>query len=188
MRIADGGSNNARRKKIKLAHGKSQGTGLGLFQVKQAVESWGGKVQIESQVGMGTKITLELKKSQKPQWLADSISIQQYDSMVVLDDEEYVFTILQDRFSDHFKNIRYFKRIEEFEAYLPQATNALLFIDHDLKQTSTGIDLIQKHQLQNRSILLTGNYDDKQVQQRSTQNNIKILPKPLINDIPVVLL
>jgi signal transduction histidine kinase len=169
-----------------FSHGKSQGTGLGLFQVKQAVELWKGRIQIESQIGIGTKIILELKKSPKPQWLADSILIKQYDSIVILDDEEYVFTILQDRFSEHFKSIRYFKQIEKFEANLPQVTNALLFIDHDLKQSANGIDLIQKHQLQQRSILLTGNYDDKQVQQRAAQNNIKILPKPLINDIPII--
>jgi signal transduction histidine kinase len=169
-----------------FSHGKSQGTGLGLFQVKQAVKSWGGDAHIESQSGTGTKITLELKKSPKPQWLADSISIQNYDSMVILDDEEYVFSILQDRFSEYFKDIRYFKRIEEFETYLSKTSNSFLFIDHDLKQASTGIDLIQKYQLQDRSILLTGNYDDKQVQQRAAENNIKILPKPLINDIPVI--
>ncbi|MCC6447480.1 MAG: HAMP domain-containing histidine kinase, partial [Chitinophagaceae bacterium] len=36
-----------------FSHGKSQGTGLGLFQVKQAVKSWGGDAHIESQSGTG---------------------------------------------------------------------------------------------------------------------------------------
>ena len=169
-----------------FSHGKKQGTGLGLFQVKQAVESWGGSIQIESQVNVGTKLTIQLKKSPKPKWLADSILTSSYQSMIILDDEEYVSSILKDRFSEYFKDIRYFKVIEEFETHIAAASGYFVFMDHDLKQSLTGIDLIQKHRLQSRSVLLTGNYDDKQVQQKALELGIKILPKPLINDIPVI--
>lgn len=169
-----------------FSHEKAQGTGLGLFQVKQAVESWGGSIQAESQVNVGTKISIQLKKSNKPEWLTDSVQVKNINSIIVLDDEEYVFKIIEDKFEKYCSNIQYFKRIDEFEDKLKTFEHSLLFIDHDLKQNQTGLDLVKKHQLQDFSILLTGNYDDKQVQQKALDNNIKILPKPLINDIPII--
>jgi signal transduction histidine kinase len=169
-----------------FSYEKSQGTGLGLFQVKNAVESWGGNIQVESELGKKTTITIKLRKSTHPDWLATSIRISSYKNMVILDDEEYVFNILQDRFERHFKEIQYFKRIDEFEESIMSFTNSFIFVDHDLKQHINGIDLIQKYNLQQQTILLTGNYDDKQVQQRAIELGIKILPKPLINDLPII--
>jgi len=40
--------------------GKIQGTGLGLAIVKRCVDLWGGEIQVESQVGNGTKFTVTL--------------------------------------------------------------------------------------------------------------------------------
>jgi signal transduction histidine kinase len=37
---------------------KSGGTGLGLFHARQCIESWGGKLEIQSKVGEGTAVSL----------------------------------------------------------------------------------------------------------------------------------
>ena len=39
---------------------KSQGSGLGMYIVKQAVEKLGGKVDIKSEYGMGTTIRISI--------------------------------------------------------------------------------------------------------------------------------
>ncbi len=111
--------------------------------------------------------------------------VSTYQSIVVLDDEEYVFSILKDKFDVYKKPVRYFKRIDDFERECITMNNVFFFVDHDLKQKLNGIELIEKNNIQNRSVLLTGNYDDKTIQQKSTQSNIKILPKPLIHYIDV---
>ncbi len=41
-------------------YGKKNGTGLGLFHARQTVESWGGRLSIESTLGQGTTVTLQL--------------------------------------------------------------------------------------------------------------------------------
>ena len=43
-------------------HGKANGTGLGLYSAKTAVESWGGQISISSQVGVGTRVSLRLPR------------------------------------------------------------------------------------------------------------------------------
>ena len=42
------------------------GTGLGLPVVKQIVESWGGRILVQSQPGLGTRMVLELPLAVEP--------------------------------------------------------------------------------------------------------------------------
>jgi len=48
------------------AEGWAQGTGLGLSIVKQLVEVHGGKIEIESQVGVGTTVSILLSPLSSP--------------------------------------------------------------------------------------------------------------------------
>ncbi len=165
--------------------GKKQGSGLGLFQVKRCVESWNGTIDIQSTPKIGTVITINLKKSQRPKWLIDEIKIHDYQQIFVLDDEEYVFKIIKDKFGLYSKRFGYFNRIDDFEKTISTFSNSLFFIDYDLKQNLNGIELIQKYNLQKNSILLTGNYDDRSIQIKAMEMGLQILPKPLINDLPI---
>lgn len=169
-----------------FSYGKTQGTGLGLFQVKKAIESWDASIDLVSDLSTGTQINIKLRPSPKPKWLVDSIGVSNHQRMIIVDDEEYVSTIIMDRFSKYIQDIRYFKTIADFESNLSWSSNALIWMDHDLKQEITGMDLIQKHQLQRHAILLTGNYDDKSIQNRAMELDILLLPKPLIHEIPIL--
>src|SRR5690606_18205064 len=42
-------------------HGKSKGHGLGLYSAKQKIDSWGGRISIQSKEGTGTSVTITLK-------------------------------------------------------------------------------------------------------------------------------
>jgi signal transduction histidine kinase len=41
-------------------HGKAGGTGLGLYHARVSVENWGGRLEIESEPGAGTTVTIAL--------------------------------------------------------------------------------------------------------------------------------
>ncbi|HNT97052.1 MAG TPA: HAMP domain-containing sensor histidine kinase [Elusimicrobiales bacterium] len=47
-------------------HGKSDGTGLGLYHARVSVESWGGSLTIESEPGKGTSVLISLPAAAKP--------------------------------------------------------------------------------------------------------------------------
>ncbi len=47
-------------------HGKSGGTGLGLYHARTSVESWGGSLKIASEPGKGTTVTIALPAAAKP--------------------------------------------------------------------------------------------------------------------------
>lgn len=166
---------------------KPNGSGLGLHQVRKSVEQWGGNIQIESQVGEGTKISIQLKKAQQPKWLIETLHIRDHDKIILLDDEEYFHQVIKDKFSEHTISTTYFKLIPEFKEYIQQANlkNPIYFIDHDLKQGVQGIDLIRELNIQDNAILLTGNYDDKELQKKSIEYGVRILPKPLLHTVPI---
>jgi len=50
-----------------------KGTGLGLSIVKQLIEAHGGQIEVESQVGVGTTMTIRLPLSPSP---AGSVNIR----------------------------------------------------------------------------------------------------------------
>lgn len=45
------------------SYGKKNGSGLGIFHAKASLESWGGRLDIESQEGKGTKVILVVPKT-----------------------------------------------------------------------------------------------------------------------------
>jgi signal transduction histidine kinase len=56
---------------------KSQGNGLGLVVIKNAVEKHGGKVLVKSQVGVGTRFTVRLPAMQADGMSSDKIVLMQ---------------------------------------------------------------------------------------------------------------
>ena len=58
-------------------HGKQNGTGLGLYHAKNSVEGWGGGLDIKSEVGKGTTVTIHLPE----------VTVPVASSAVLLDDD-----------------------------------------------------------------------------------------------------
>jgi two-component system sensor histidine kinase HydH len=65
--VSDTGHGIAREQMSRMFHPffttKAHGLGLGLAQVRRAVERFGGEVRIESAPGSGTTVTLELPRA-----------------------------------------------------------------------------------------------------------------------------
>lgn len=66
--------------------GKAGGTGLGLWHAKTTVESWGGRLEIESEVGKGTIIRLFLPRAEPP----PAVQTDHPPSAILIDDDPLV--------------------------------------------------------------------------------------------------
>ena len=118
-------------------HGKSGGTGLGLYHAKTNMERWGGKLSIDSAHGKGTAITLELPRVES--------AISECSQAVLLDDDPLVHMNWKMAAKAAGTTLLSFKTPGEFRtalAGLPK--NVRIFIDSDLGGGVKGEDFAEE--------------------------------------------
>jgi CheY-like chemotaxis protein len=166
-----------------FTHGKSNGSGLGLYYAKKLVEGIGGNIQIESTEGFGTTVTLLIPKIETPSWSFEKIDIHQYKSVIICDDQDYIRDLWKMRLKDLGFNgeISFFKNGEELLAENATFGSPLYLIDYDMgKENIRGIELIKRLNHPLNSILVTGHYDDSKIQNLCSEVGCKLLAKDQI--------
>ena len=114
-------------------HGKTGGTGLGLYHARTTVESWGGIFKIASEPGKGTTVRIEL-----PRAAAQSVS----RTAVLLDDDMLVHMNWKMAAKAAGVELKAYKTREAFTAgitSLPKDT--AVYIDSDLGNDIKGEDI-----------------------------------------------
>ncbi|HMT02812.1 MAG TPA: PAS domain-containing sensor histidine kinase [Burkholderiales bacterium] len=175
-----------------ISAGKKDGHGIGLTQVRQVLERSGGELDIESKIGEGTKIILTFPKAATPNWIAESIIINN-NLIVIVDDDPSIHGAWDSRFKTNASTIaiKHFEVGEEAISYinnLPEIEKqkVLLLTDYELlKQNINGLDVIKQSNIKN-CILVTSHYANTKVRELAAKSNVKILPKALAFDIPVI--
>jgi signal transduction histidine kinase len=184
------------RQGIQVTSGKKNGQGIGLTQVRDTLALYQGKLAIDSKVGKGTTIQLSFPKDKLAPWLADSITIHEEDTLVVLDDEPSMHQAWRQYFKQshsyqHFrKHTIHFTQGQEAVDYINASADKdklVLLTDYELlKQPLNGVDVIKRTGLK-RVIVVTSHYDDKQLRDCITDKPIKVLPKQLAWQVPIQL-
>lgn len=171
----------------KFTFGKIKGSGIGLSTAKEAIELCDGKISVTSELGVGTNINIELPIRNQPSWWIDRIDTKEFSQIVILDDQE----TSHDAWRMKLRGIRSCVHIfdpENFEKWINEDQNAqtLYLVDLDLgQQEMSGIEVIKKFNIVPNSILVTGNYDDPQLRAQCSLLKLRLLPKPLIDTIPI---
>ncbi len=179
----------------KLNHGEKinskTGRGLGFSYAKKVIEHFGGKIEIESKQNQSTTqiITLPLL-TKKPTWFINKIDTSKYTSIVILDDDGGI----QEIYKDIFKNnvLTHLSKIQDFEDFLTKQDNnhisrTLFMIDYSIDSIiPTGIDLINKYNLQANAILITNMYLEQRVKDKCVKLDIKLLPKTLLGFLDLI--
>jgi glucose-6-phosphate-specific signal transduction histidine kinase len=182
------------RQGIQVTSGKKNGQGIGLTQVRDTLALYQGKLAIDSALGKGTAIQLRFAKDKLAPWLADSITINEADTLVVLDDEPSMHQAWQAYFkqSDAYEHFRehsvHFTQGQEAVDYINASADKdklVLLTDYELlKQPLNGVDVIKGTGLK-RVTVVTSHYDDKLLRQYINDAGIKILPKQLAHQAPL---
>ncbi|MBI3535149.1 MAG: hypothetical protein HY072_06660 [Deltaproteobacteria bacterium] len=165
---------------------KEGGSGLGLFHAKKSIESWGGKLLIQSALDRGTTITLRLPREQQPRWLCSKLLVSEKAQIAILDDDHSIHHTWNERFkhvlsveSVHFTSADDFKKckIENMQYFL---------MDYELiGSKETGLDLIEAFKLQDKSILVTSYFEDENILNRCQHLGVSIIPKALVGCVPI---
>ncbi|MCJ8276919.1 MAG: ATP-binding protein, partial [Bdellovibrionales bacterium] len=162
-----------------FTYGKEKGSGIGLHHAKKYLESWGGKIQLDSQSASGgSSFILTLKEFEVPE-----ISICSSTKILVLDDNaddrNRLLEKLHSHLPENFKgSVLDFEEYGELAAYLNTHIDQkkILFSDYDLGgDGGTGLDLIKSFSLEHLSFLV----------QQCAEGNISIIPKPELQKIKI---
>lgn len=177
-----------------FSYNKVGGTGLGLYIVDQKIKEWGGKLEIQSELNVGTTVRLFLKKEQPPVWFVSKIEIKDDEQYVVLDDDHTIHDVWKTRIlKSTGKDVRmfHFENETDFENWFLQAkpdqNKTNYFFDYELiGNRRSGLDIIETHGLAASSILVTSHYENEDIQKRCLKNGVRMIPKELAGFVPII--
>ncbi len=182
------------RKAVSVTSGKKDGHGIGMTQVRDTVETFGGTLSMDSTVGQGTTIELRFPQLPTVDWLAHDITLNADDTVVVVDDVESIHEAWKIRFqesglTDYLKqHTVHFTQGQEAIDYvqgIEDKSKVFLLSDYELHhQALNGIDVLEQSGIP-RAVLSTSHYAKEEVQAFAAKTSIKILPKPLAAEIPI---
>ncbi|OGR80542.1 MAG: hypothetical protein A2X32_00900 [Elusimicrobia bacterium GWC2_64_44] len=176
--------------------GKADGYGLGLYHARTAVESWGGTLEIGSQEGKGTTVTVKLPRAEAPADFVRGLYLVPGSPVVVLDDDSTIHHIWQGRFKDagvlergDIDVIHFIEpvRLRKWVAANPEkAARALYLFDYELIGCpDTGLSLARELRLGSKVILVTSRHEEKPVTDEAKALKIRVIPKSLAGLVPV---
>ena len=148
--IADNGVGIARDIKDKVflkefSYGKKNGSGLGLYSAKIELQKIAGDISFCSKPCQGSTFTISLVGCYPPSWYVSAIDIQSQQTVVILDDEDFIHEIWQQKLAN---KILSFKRYEQFKAWA-NAQNSfqdlLFLLDFEfINQNINGLEIIKQ--------------------------------------------
>ena len=178
-------------------HGKAGGSGLGLYHARTTVESWGGRLRIESEVGKGTTVLVTLPAVPPPAWFVSKLDLQPGGTVVVLDDEASIHNLWRARFDrlrahDHGIEVVYLHTANEERAWArknaEKARDAWFLTDYELiGQDATGLSLVEELGIADRAILVTSRFEEEGIRDRCSRLGVRMIPKSLAVFVPLSL-
>lgn len=174
--------------------GKAGGTGLGVHHAKASLAPWGGRLEFESSLGTGTSATVSLVRATAPAWFTPRIEVVRHGVIAILDDDASIHDVWQKRFEQlraKVGNVKaeHFRTCGELERYVQNGGLASVhLLDHELiGDKRTGLDLAHELGICDRSILVTSHAAEQQIQTACLEFGMKLLPKALVNLVPITL-
>ena len=171
-----------------FSYGKKKGDGYGLSYAKYQIEKLNGEISIQSELNVGTQVTIQLAKTTSPSWFCERLSIQPNMTIGVLDDDPSIHDAWEERLSSIPDiTILHFSKAFELKASRPDhLTPALYLVDYELLgDTQNGLEIIEELQLSQKSILVTSAFEDDLIRAKCEKMVVPIIPKSYVPYIPI---
>ncbi len=189
--IVDSGNGIAPNEIQKALNGvssKHAGAGLGLSSAKEYFESIGGWINLESDIGKGTNVTINLPPCNAPIWFPTKIEYFDSNVFVVIDDNSSILLMWKHLIVTNTDlECLLFLNLEDFKLWYNsnKDSHAILFVDYDLNNKYNGLNIINEFK-QLRSYLVTDHATESFMQNLAIENNFKLIPKALISSLNFV--
>lgn len=169
---------------------KTGGTGLGLYHARTTLESWGGDLQINSTVGIGTTLRLEIPLEKVPTWFVEELRLQSRQKIVALDDDASIHQIWQSRLGDIDVELISLSTPEQLKQWVADHSNiidgTLFLMDYELLGFSeTGLQLIQDLKLQKSAVLVTSRFEEPKIVKSCESVGVRLIPKGMAPFVPI---
>lgn len=174
-----------------FSYNKDVGSGLGLYYAKRLLEDHQGNIGIRS-LGdsQGTTISLCFPRVPTPNWHVARLDFGDVNEVIVCDDQSGIIKTWQMRLQGLSTQPRcqFFSSCEAMTESLsdndPMAR--LFLIDYDLGSgRRTGLDFARGLNQRAQVVLVTGHFDDPEIQDACSEIGCKLLPKEEIATIPI---
>ncbi len=175
--------------------GKKGGTGLGLAMSNESIKAYGGSLEISSEVGVGTTVTVRIPTCLPPAWFVSELVVPVGSEVVILDDDSAIHDLWRAKFGSikgkpNFQSYCFFTETE-MAAWLQDKANPMaprtFLVDYELTAygTTTGLEVIKRLRLTENAILVTGRYSDPAIVENCERLGVRLLPKPVLSVLPV---
>lgn len=178
-----------------FTYAKENGSGLGLFHAKSLVEAWDGFLVVSSNEGIGTVITINLPISERTNWFTPRLKIKSDQTVIILDDQKSQHYVWEMKLNETDFNgpVKMFSSPNDFLDFKEKNINSdnlskyIFFFDYDLGEgLPRGLDLLKSLPLNAQKHLVTGHFDDPQIQEICDQEKIYLISKTDLFDLPIV--
>lgn len=164
---------------------KPDGSGEGLSICRDAANAFHGKLEVNSQVGFGTVVSINIPLNEDKEIYLDSLFLDSKKIIIHLDDDEPNHWMMQKKLEEFKINnkLMVFKDEKNCEKTIEdlkmQKAEFLLLADYNLGTNikKTGLDLIKKLEIQKNSVLITNSFDSAEVIYEAKKEGVRILPK-----------
>ncbi len=171
---------------------KDKSLGLGLFHAKRYIDEWGGSIHAESNGFDMTTITIRLPVDERTSWYVPRIRVQQGQPIFVVEDQESARELWRLRLDEAgLSNVQILSSPEEFRRAVsgsknPNDLRPAYFFDYELANGTSGLDLFSEVPPNSDKYLVTGHFDDLRIRKRCEKENVLLLPKSQLSDVPIV--
>lgn len=174
---------------------KPTGHGVGLYNAKMCIESWNGTLLIESQLGSGTTVTIELPDAEPPKWFVPEIEVSPSTTVCILDDEFSIHRLWKGRF-EHIQrenpdfSLVTFSSAKELVAWhsMKNTNNVVFLIDYELfGQDTNGILVIESLGIEQNAILVTSRSEEVALVDECLKRDLKLISKAAAGLVPICL-
>lgn len=175
-------------------HGKKGGFGLGLHHAMASVESWGGRLELRSEVGRGTTVAIVLPKAPPPGWFVPELALSPGRTVVILDDEDGIHALWRERLGPPGSagqlrqvHLSTAAALREWVRENPEpSSRALYLLDYELAgQRTDGLSLAAELGIAGRAILVTARSEDPAIMAGCRTLGVRLIPKALAGFVPV---